>query len=438
MRLPHRFPLVGALGMTWLASLLVASPPAAVQAAPPAVADLARIPGLDPQHVPGCNWIVDVSAQTLNIAAPDTHTHYWVQPYVMGPQSSIVITGTYPFARYFSFVAYTSDGLPIGDVSLHDTEIAPDPGSVNPFTTPNPPTDPNMRRYTARVVPSQQSPTSTNTLTGLPTGQTSGLGFLVYRVYLPNDSHEPTGGVALPSLEIDGVTRPTCSAAQQGVRDRLLAPLLDSLVASSSPDPSTVVRDPSLFRRAPTLGGLFPNPDNQYVFAASDWAPGRVVVLRGKGFTFPNTQHGGSVTTPTQLRYWSWCSNELANPYPAVQCAADDETVLDAQDYYTVVISMPQDRPRNATKANGVTWLAWENASTARSSAQVVPNIAYLRTMLPAAGFTQSAQGVPAPTAGASAQQLAAQAAATMGPYYPAGVYCTKSQFETQGPLSCF
>jgi hypothetical protein len=144
------------------------------------------------------------------------------------------------------------------------------------------------------------------------------------------------------------------------------------------------------------------------------------------------------VTTPTQLRYWSWCSNELADPYPAVQCAADDETVLDAQGYYTVVISMPQDRPRNATKANGVTWLAWENASTARSSAQVVPNIAYLRTMLPAAGFTQAAQGVPAPSAGASAQQLAEQAASAMGAYYPAGVYCTKSQFETQGPLSCF
>jgi hypothetical protein len=93
---------------------------------------------------------------------------------------------------------------------------------------------------------------------------------------------------------------------------------------------------------------------------------------------------------------------------------------------------------RNATKANGVTWLAWERAKALRSSPEVVPNITYLRTMLPAPDFTQAAQGVPEPTPGATAQELAAQAAAAMGPYYPVGVYCTKAQFEEDGPLSCF
>jgi len=42
MRFPRRFPLVAALGMTWLATLLVASPPPAVQAAPLALADSAH------------------------------------------------------------------------------------------------------------------------------------------------------------------------------------------------------------------------------------------------------------------------------------------------------------------------------------------------------------------------------------------------------------
>ena len=434
MWFPPRLRLVGALSLCWLATLLVASPPAAAQT----VAGSPSVPTLDPVLLGRCAWMVDVSAQTLNIAAPDTHTHYWVQPYVMDPKSEIVITGIYPFARYFSFVTYTSDGLPIGNVSLHDSEIVPDSGSINPFTTPDPPTDLDQRRYTARIVPSPLPPTSTNTLAGLPTDQTSGLGWLVYRLYLPDNPHEPAAGVPLPSLTVDGVSRDTCTAVEQAVFDRVLAPLFDAIVAANSPDPATVVRDPSLFRRAPSLAGLFPNPDNQYVLAASDWAPGRVVVLRGKGFTFPDTRDGGSVTTPTELRYWSWCSNELANPYPAVQCAADDEIVLDAEGYYTIAISLREDRPRNATKANGVTWLAWERATARQSSPEVVPNTAYLRTMLPAADFTQAAQGVPEPTPGSSAQELAAQAAAAMGPYYPVGVYCTKAQFEANGPLSCF
>ena len=58
--------------------------------------------------------------------------------------------------------------------------------------------------------------------------------------------------------------------------------------------------------------------------------------------------------------------------------------------------------------------------------------------MLPASGFTQAAQGVPEPTSQTTPQEAAAQAAAAMGPYYPVGVYCTKAQIKTQGPLSCF
>jgi hypothetical protein len=186
------------------------------------------------------------------------------------------------------------------------------------------------------------------------------------------------------------------------------------------------------------LSGLFPNPDNEYLYTGNDWAPGRVIVVRGKGFTVPNTRAGQPVTTPSQVRYWSWCSNELADPYPAVECAADDQMVLDAQGNYILAISMPGDRPRNATPAKGVTWLAWERPSTGESSRQVVPNIPYLRTLLPSAGFNQAVQAVPVPAANATPQQLAAQASAAMGPYYPTGTICQKAQFEAHGPASCF
>src|SRR5918998_378597 len=185
-----RRPIIGvlllALAFAFAPTARSQAPPIVPGPTPPTLPGLPTVPGptlpgLPPSGLPLCAWLVDVSAQTLNIAAPDTHTHYWVQPYRWGPQSSIVINGTYPFARYFSFVTYTANGVPTGP-SLHDSQILPDAGSVNPFTTPTAPTDPAQRRYTVRVVPPPA--TATNTLPGLPADQTTGLGFLVYRLYL--------------------------------------------------------------------------------------------------------------------------------------------------------------------------------------------------------------------------------------------------------------
>jgi hypothetical protein len=282
-----------------------------------------------------------------------------------------------------------------------------------------------------------QPPFSTdNTLAGLPSGQSSGMGFLVYRLYVSTKPGDPKASVPLPSITATAGTLPTCTPSQQAIYQRLLYPIAYALVAANVADPSTVVRGTHLFRRFGNLAGLFPNPDTGFVAEATDWRPGTVVVIRGKAFTFPDTRHGGSVTEPTQVRYWSMCSNVLANPYPVAGCASDDETAVDAQGYYLYAISMPQDRPSNATAAHGVTWLPW--ATPRQSIRGVPPNLTYLRTMLPAAGFNYPAQAAPVPAAGESAQQAAAAAAAAMGAYYPAGAVCTTTQFETKGPLSCF
>jgi len=37
----------------------------------------------------------------------------------------------------------------------------------------------------------------------------------------------------------------------------------------------------------------------------------------------------------------------------------DDEVVLDANRKFIIVYSRPEDRPKNATRANGVTWVNW-------------------------------------------------------------------------------
>jgi hypothetical protein len=192
---------------------MVAVPTAVAQAQSAPAPNSASVFGLDPARLQLCAWIVDVSSQTLNIAAPDTHTHYWLQPYVMGPNSTVTVNGTYPFARYFSFTAYGSDGVPINDVSLYDAQIAPNAGSVNPFTTANAPTNPSQRQYAVQIKPSLGS--TPNTLQGLPDGQSSGIGFLIYRVYLSDKADEPAGEVPLPNVTVDGRPRTTCTPAQR-------------------------------------------------------------------------------------------------------------------------------------------------------------------------------------------------------------------------------
>ena len=399
---------------------------------PTSVSGLIDRLGLSARNPLPCGWMVDVSAKTLNVAAPDTHTNYFVQPYYLTAGNQIVVHGVYPYSRYFSFIAYGSDGLPINNVSIHDQQILPDAGSENPFSTANPPTNNDQRQYTLRIS-SSQPPFPSNTIAGLPSGVSQGFGFLLYRIYLADDSKDPAAGVPLPTITTASGTHRTCSRGERAIFNKLFEPVADRLVAQSAPAPSTVVRGASLFRRAGDLGGLFPNPDNQYVFQASNWTPGTIIVIRGKAMTFPDTRHGGSTTEATDVRYWSMCSNELADPYPAVACASDDETAVDADGYYTYVVSMAKDRPKNATTAKGVTWLAWAKAGTK----QVPPNTTYLRTMLPGDGFDHAVQSVPSPQ-GESADVLAGEAALAMAEYYPQGVLCTTTTFEAGGVDACF
>lgn len=394
---------------------VVGMPSAAVAAVPPDAAALSTRP---------CGWPVDVSATTLNVAAPDSNTNYFVQPFYLRSGEQITVRGIYPFARYFSFITYDASGEPVNGVSLHDTDISPDSGSVNPFTTGNAPADPSQRRYTVHVVASGSASAGPNTLSAEP-----GLGFLIYRLYLPDPPI--TGRVPFPVITIGNRTLPTCTPTQQTLFTKAFRPVAGVLVSRSAPDPSTVATGPSLFRKASDLAGLFPNPDNQYVFEASTYRPGYVVVIRGKAMSHSVTDQ--PVTTAANVRYWSMCSNLLQNPYPVVDCKADQDTTVDASGYYTYVISMKRDKPSNATAANGMTWLQW---APPRYAANPPTNVTYLRTMLPNPNFHHAVQSV---TTSYNQPSLDARAAAeSMQDYYPVGTYCLTTTVERQGPNSCF
>ena len=88
--------------------------------------------------------------------------------------------------------------------------------------------------------------------------------------------------------------------------------------------------------------------------------------------------------------------------------------MLDADGYYTTVISTPAQRPSNARKGCGVNWLPWGPSPR---------GLLILRNMLPNPTFAQAIQNA---TYG--------HERATMGDYLPTGEYLPdRSAFEKRG-----
>lgn len=326
------------------------------------------------QGQPACAWAFTsggpLPAVSLNIAYPDTHAIYWVTGFTLDSALSISVEGTYPDARYMSLNVYdatlssfTQNGLPSG---LADYSIAPDPGSANPW-----------QQYAEAGGSFEVNITSTASA-----GQSN---------TLPMPPVVAGGFKGLP---------PTCSGSS--------CPPLDQ------------------FERA-SLSSLFPNVDNAYISALTQPKPGNILVLRGR---LPITPSGYFTNHPEpwptagkQLRYWSLCNNLYMQPYPVTSCVADNDMQVDANGYYTVVVSAIADRPVNATTAQGVEWL--KNSTLLPYSRHML----IVRNLLPN-DFPYAAQNVPMSSSPANASSV-------MGDYDPAVYSCSRKTFEKGGWQAC-
>ena len=75
--------------------------------------------------------------------------------------------------------------------------------------------------------------------------------------------------------------------------------------------------------------GLFPNQANAYMAASVDYYPDQYLIITGLAPTYPDTNAQAIVQTPpTELRYWSLCTNIVVSPGPVVDCADDQHTQL--------------------------------------------------------------------------------------------------------------
>lgn len=382
-----------------------------------------------------CSFIVEGGSE-VNVLYPDEAAAYWPANAPIPDGGHLEIHGQYPHARYMSFATYTTQLQSID--GLHDAQIAPDPGSDNPFV-PGGNRKTDKREYTLRIVkgaPPAGGPAPNTLYTASPDGSKSGGAVsqrFSLRIYDPDLGLDRTGGVPLPDVTLvtaDGrrTVLPRCPDVEPPATG-LTALLAGAGSGQPSPIPVAVRgENPPVFRKFTGMaravggdavppeagggGGFADNPDNKYISATFSPSFGQVLELRAKAPTAPSTNRGQAVMGTGQLRYWSFCTNSSATSYFA--CRQDDQVALDNHGYYTIVVSTAAARPRNATLECGVTWLPTGPLTT---------SVMILRNMLPAPSFAQAIQRVEP-----GAEE------AMMGDYYPRGkYYATTADFEREG-----
>ena len=391
----------------------------------------------------------------INIAYPDSNVYYWAAVFSMPESSTLEIKGDYPYSRYMSFFSYNERGKPIA--SLTDYQIQSE--ATNPFVPGNQRSD-FYRSYSIEVLNETPS-TKTNETLGNKTGnilyspeyrkkQQS----IVYRVYLPDQNIDITGGVKLPQPVLtlaDGTKlagKQTCEALNssqplQVSFDALGIPPNDYRRLTSQPDkpdtwpahnpPKWFIQldrksligmytgkiDPNAPR---SEGGFYPNLDNQYIRTILNRKHGKVLIIRGKAPIAPQTYDGKTKVDQSDVRYWSLCSNQSFVNTRVNDCLFDEEVPTDKNGFYTIAISRVEDRPRNAVNECGMAWLPMADDGDGMFDDDVT--IIQFRHLLPSNNFEHSIQKV----------ERQDQLRTVMGPYMPRARYFMPNQVETFFP----
>lgn len=384
-----------------------------------------------------------LEATTTNVLAVDTNAVYWVTGYAAVPGARLRIEGEFPWSRFMGFNLYDAAGRPIE--GLPDRGIAPRRGSTNPYRT-------GARRHAKRrgyrvfveFGPKPADPAPNTLYAGDSLG-----GTLWYRVYIPDSGRDEMGGVALPRVTVEpaggGRALPgidACRSLQlpflQQVNDAIAAaPAVPPLSGTAYPG-----RNPPNWRLFVNLGrgaadilldneigeqfhaaaleaqndgpGFFSSSSIAYVFAPTSRGFGDVLLLRGRAPGFADTRAGPRRMPPAQTRYWSICQYEPATQR-VIACRPDDRIAVDRRGRFRVVISTAADRPRNARRRCGYSWLPWGPKTQ---------GLVIYRQMLARRAFERAIARIPRP--GAERE--------VMRGYYPRGRYLADTgTFESRG-----
>jgi len=276
----------------------------------------------------------------------------------------VVFRGEYLRARYFAFHPndFDTNTLP----TLIDVDLDPDPGSANPFRGAVP--QGAGRRFSAQLVftPPPGKPEPNTTYVGLRRdGSPNPAVFCILRA---------TGSElgALPPNSC-GVLLPSVTVYDAEGRQTLHFDECDPYPPGTDPPVETTHFAP------------LPIPDHRGLIHAGEWdvksnwglpydilasddilylgTPysqrwGELLVMRTKAFTAPHTPQEPVYTPGKQIRGFTLTNYNFWAGI-AVSSLIDHEIATDEQGCMTVVVSRADDRPRNATAENGITWMDW-------------------------------------------------------------------------------
>jgi hypothetical protein len=411
---------------------------------------------------------------------PDKRPTYMNAVLEMPAGSSIMLHGKFPHARYCKLAFYTlvhQTFVALPGESLAGWEIEPDPGSVNPFGVGADRRAEN-RSFTLHIL-ADDPPTdaSARPKNMLYVGRSGQLLQAVFRVYASDESYDGPGWAPgdTPSLErgftytgrlADGTGLTPEEVVKKFGRTVGFAPppiSIDkwyALVDAKDNDPrltpetAPARKDPIFekFWTVPyTLVGAFKTPEERtkiawkgegvqagadpgtvYLVAYLSRVYGPVFVVRGKMPTFPNTFAGAdgkglAIMPAANLQYWSLVTLASAPSGELWDGVFDMQVPLDKDGNYTIVVSRPEDRPKNATLEHGVTWIDWgpgEGLNDPRNRKEW--GMLLVRMMSADPAWQNSPTKITKP----------GEEAAVLGPYYPRGEYTDKASFEANGPKS--
>lgn len=403
---------------------------------------------------------------------PDKRSTYFLGAFAMPAGSSLAIRGKFPHARYFKFSVYEFEHHTLvakAGGSLAGWDIEPDIESSNPYIV-GANRQVEDRSYTIHLIadnpPKNSADRKKNTVYVGREGKELFAGF---RIYLSDEGYDGAGwgpcdvpstagalftyegkladGTMLSAEEVVekfarqmGSTPPPLSVDQwyAQVYSKKNDPNLDPAAAPARPDSKWSL----FYGMEHAIQGAFMTPEERskirlqtemegggdpttaYMFTYLSRKFGPVYVFRAKMPTFPDTFSGAKTMPDGQVKYWS-VSTMASPPSGALWDGVSDMMVpLDDQGYYTIVVSLPEDRPKNAVAENGITWINWglgEGLNDLRDRKEW--GMLLMRFMVCQQGWNNSPQKATKP----------GMEEAVMGPYYPKGYYTTKERFESGG-----
>jgi len=242
-------------------------------------------------------WYDNIGARTDIPFLPDAGANYFSYSFQRQPGDKIGIrfTSKFMYARYQSFNVYDTQTRSSLN-SLSDNAIIPSVGNVNPFVSLE---QSNNRNYMVHLLPNFPEAEGYENKLLFEHNVTDVT--LILRNYLPET--DVYGGVTLPEIEaFDLFTGETVAIPEP-------LPLDFAAFNDIIGQLSNVINLTQLLQEGNSISafrfaglGLFPNLDNQYLFAPLKLGPQQVAIIKFKPPSFPDTFN---LLSSSDVRYFS-------------------------------------------------------------------------------------------------------------------------------------